>query len=231
MDTEPLRYPIASSNGRWALLGLAAALLGIVVGVRYAARFYPSVLAIGPATLVFLSTVLFAGYLSLVVASDDPIAPSVSASSILRTGVIGAVLGGVLLALPVLVLQATVLMTTPAGVVDVDTPPTRFLLGTTVAFLLFGVASYVLPVVTAAVATTSTGRLRLTASVIGDGGYLRWWTFGFPLMIVAVGLTALTATSGGLVGIAAVFGAAYAWLAGTRAFGRGFTGAIATGTD
>lgn len=227
-----LRYPIADDFGRTMSLVIAAAVVAIAIGVRYAVVFVPSAVALVPATVAVLALVALLGTASLVLVSVSASAsdtgerrspPSLRAT--LRPGLGALALSIVVLVPPIALLISSVTQAT-AGRSAEGGPALFVLVSSTASIFFFAACAYVYPVAVAA--STSAGRTRAAFEtdavrpVLTDPSYFLHWSIGFPLVVVAAWLAVTTVTSGGAVDLLAAVGAAYFLVAGARTVGAGY---------
>jgi hypothetical protein len=227
MDVEPLTYPVAGSTGRYAVPVLGGAVLGVGIGLRYAALFSPSVIGVAPALGAILAASLLAGYLTTVLTVPGPTPPDVSREQV-RTGFRTLLLAGILFAVPLLLLLAS-LVNVLTLESDVGAGPlVLFVLGATAALAVVLAVAYLFPVV---VIRAADRPIRAALSldrllpIARETGYLVWWALGFWLVAVGLGLLSVTISSGQIAGAVAAFLAAYTMLAGSRALRRGYESA------
>lgn len=224
MIEEALSYPIRSRRGRRAVLVVAALVVAVAVGIRYAVAFSPTVVALVPAAVGAAAIVLLSGTLSRLLVDDDRSPPAVD-RSVIRIGARTVALSAAVLALPTTLLLSTVVAFVDAGAGSTDGVPTLFLVGSTGALFCFVAAGYVLPAAIAA--STRTGRLRsaldrhLLVPVLSDTAYVAAWTIGFPLLVVAAAPASVTVRSNDVTGLLSAPLAAYLLLVGTRIVGTG----------
>lgn len=221
-----LRYPLVNGEGHRALLAGIASLLAMAIGFRYAVSLYPIVLALAPAALSLLASLVLAGTLSGVLSRPDAPIPSLRRAA--TDGTIGLALAAATMALPVALLLGSVVSFSGLESALDSGAPVFSLLGSTSALLLFVAVSYALPaMVRGAVRTrrlrTATDRA-LLGQVLGSVLYLRAWTIGFPVLVLAWGLASVALTASTAVGVLAATGASYLLLVGVHVLGAGYDG-------
>lgn len=223
MLAAALRYPLAAGSGRDALAACTGLVVAALLLVRVVRALWPAWIALVPAALAAVPTLLFAGHLEAVLGAgiegDGPPRFRWSATT-LRTGFGFLVVGAAYLLPPVAVLLATVFVLlgteiTPAGSPLLAVAPTAALL-VLVAF------AYLLP------AALSTGlrcgvRAALSRDALGglaSGSYFFAWAASVSVVVVAWGAlsAAGTGSPAALVGAALV---AYGHLVAARLLAEG----------
>ncbi|ELY69350.1 hypothetical protein [Natrinema versiforme] len=224
MITDALRYPVGDPVGRAALLRSSVCVVAVAVGLRYAAAFSPSVVALGPALVAVIATVVLSGTAAVVVgAADKRSQPPVRA--VVRPGIEALALSVIFLAPPVALLARS-LTTTPAALALEGGAGLFSLVSSTASLFFFVACAYTYP---AAVATTaSTGRLRAALEadtllpVLTAPAYLLRWITGFSFVVLAVWLVGVSARRGDALGLIAAAATAYLLLASARVVGVGY---------
>ncbi|MGQ3413992.1 hypothetical protein ACT4ML_17330 [Natrinema sp. LN54] len=231
MIADALRYPVSDTFGRAALLRSSVCVVAIAIGLRYAAAFSPSIVALIPALVSFLGVVVLFGTTAFVLGgAEQRSQPSVRA--VVRPGLESLALSIVFL-VPSIVLLARSLTVTPAALALENGAGLFSLVSSTASLFFFVACAYTYPAAVAA--NASTGRLRTAVEaetllpVLTAPAYFLRWIAGFSAVVLAVWLAVTSVRRGDAPGLIAAAAAAYLLVASARIVGVGY--ARAAGSD
>ncbi|MFC6767516.1 hypothetical protein [Natrinema soli] len=232
MIADALRYPVSDVLGRTALLRSSVCVVAIAVGLRYAAAFSPTMVALIPALVSFLGIVVLLGTTAFVLGvAEQRSQPSIRA--VVRPGLEAFALSIVFL-VPSVILLARSLTVTPAALALENGTGLFSLVSSTASLFFFVACTYVYPAAVAA--NVSTGRLRTAVEadtllpVLTAPTYFLRWIAGFSAVVLAVWLAVTSIRRGDAPGVIAAAAAAYLLVASARIVGVGYARAASSDT-